>query len=374
MVGAMDGRAARSMSAARLGRLVLLPAAILALGAACTARETVSEPSPAPTALLPGAQAAAPQATVATCQHPCDNPAMPASALDIPPGDRQFALYYGWPSVVGGANGDVERAAATFARFAVVVFGDGLEHPDHPDFPRTAAVLRRLREIGTTRIFGYVDLGVTTQNLALATVLGYAEAWQRLGAAGILLDDAGADFGVDASRRDAAVDGIHRLGLHVILNAHDPEDAFRGRVKLRPGDGYLFESFQVSDGRVVPAQTALAKADKVLQLALQSGADVYAVATGPADDPGFTAKLAYAWWSSLLYGFRYFQYTTIDYGARTAQLPWHRLEVPDLGPRYLDKTVRHAWSEGLHRRRTANGEICVTTGSTFGGAFADACR
>jgi len=292
-----------------------------------------------------------------------------AGGLDIPAGERQFALYYGWPSVVNGAAGDADAAAAIFAQYQVVIFGDGLQQPSHPDYPRTAAVLARLRELGRPRVFGYVDLGVRTQNLPLPALLQAAAAWQQLGASGIFLDDAGTDFDVDEARRDAAVEGVHRLGLRVILNAHAPEDAFRGRVKLGPGDGYLFESFLVSDGHLQPADTALAKADRVLELALPTGADVYAVATGPADDPGFAARYAYAWWGVLLYGFPYFQYTTIDYGANNPRLDYQPRDVPDLGTRYLDERVQHDWAQGLHQRRTDRGVVRLMTGAATAGAF-----
>jgi hypothetical protein len=297
------------------------------------------------------------------------SPSLPASALQIRPRDHHFAIYYGWPSGVNGARGDVEAAAATFGRYPVVVFGDGLEHPTHPDHERTVAIMRQLSQGRVTRVFGYVDLGVSTQNLSIPTLLEYAQAWQRAGASGIFLDDAGKDFGVDGARRDAAVDGIHRLGLKVILNTHTPEDAFDGRAQLEPGDGYLFESFQVTDGRIQPAETSLAKADKALRLALYSGVDVYALATGRADDPGFASKYAYAWWSTLLYGFSYFQYTTIDYSARSGQLEWFPQELPNLGTRYEKDDVCHVWAEGIHSRSTDSGEIRLSTGSTTAGEF-----
>src|SRR5688500_8633894 len=43
---------------------------------------------------------------------------------------RRLAVYYGYPSLVNGSGGDVERAVATFAAYDVVVFGDGLEFAD----------------------------------------------------------------------------------------------------------------------------------------------------------------------------------------------------------------------------------------------------
>src|SRR5438552_3608566 len=40
---------------------------------------------------------------------------------------RRLAIYYGYPSLVQGARGDLERAVATFSDYDVIVFGDGLE-------------------------------------------------------------------------------------------------------------------------------------------------------------------------------------------------------------------------------------------------------
>jgi hypothetical protein len=107
----------------------------------------------------------------------------------------------------------------------------------------------------------------------------------------------------------------------------------------------------------------------VLELAVPTGADIYAVATGPLQEPDFATKHEYAWWSALLYGFAYFQYTTIDYSAVTGTLTYQPREVPDLGTRYLEARVQHAWPEGLHRRPTDRGEIRLRTGATTAGWF-----
>ncbi len=289
----------------------------------------------------------------------------PSQPVVVP---ASFALYYGWPSAVNGASGAVDAVVETFARFPVLVLGDGLQQEAHPDHAATATVLQRL-EASATRVFGYVDLGIRTQNLPVATVLSYAQAWRGLGVAGIFLDDAGADFGVDLARRREVVAALHRVGLRVILNAHAPADALAEAVGLRPGDGYLFESFLISDGHVEPTRDQLAKADQTLRLAAGTGVDVYAVATGPEDDPLLATKRDYAWWMCALYGFKYFQYTTIDYGAGAARLTAWQPEPPDLGSRYLDETVEHLWESGTHRRRTDRGEIRVTSGPALGGAF-----
>src|SRR5437762_11576869 len=42
----------------------------------------------------------------------------------------RLAIYYGYPSLANGANGDVEKAASVFSAYDVVSLGDGLELPD----------------------------------------------------------------------------------------------------------------------------------------------------------------------------------------------------------------------------------------------------
>jgi hypothetical protein len=197
---------------------------------------------------------------------------------------QPLGIYYGWPSAVNGANGDVAAAAAALGCCAVVVLGDGVQDPQHPDHASTGAIVSRLRAGGATRVLGYVDLGVSTQNLPLRTILERGSAWQRLGAHGIFLDDAGADYGVEPTRRDAAIRGLRDLRVPIVLNANEPDDAFRGRVSLQPGDGYLLESFPFVDGRARPAAVAFALADRALAWVARTGADLYAVATGAVDD------------------------------------------------------------------------------------------
>src|SRR2546426_3076100 len=46
------------------------------------------------------------------------------------PAPQRLAIYYGYPSVVEQAGGDIARAAAVFGQYDTIVFGDGLELPD----------------------------------------------------------------------------------------------------------------------------------------------------------------------------------------------------------------------------------------------------
>ena len=86
-------------------------------------------------------------------------------------------IYYGWPSVINGST-TVAGAAAELGRYDLVVLGDGVDKPEHPDHAKTRQILRHPAAAGTT-FFGYVDLGVSTQNLKIAAVFAAIEGWQQ---------------------------------------------------------------------------------------------------------------------------------------------------------------------------------------------------
>src|SRR5437762_10297138 len=83
--------------------------------------------------------------------------ALDAIATDAPLLQR-LAIYYGYPSLVENARGDIVKATAVFAKYDVVVWGDGLElGADSADeglraeYPRLAPIVARLHS-GATRV------------------------------------------------------------------------------------------------------------------------------------------------------------------------------------------------------------------------------
>lgn len=80
--------------------------------------------------------------------------------------------------------------------------------------------------------------------------------WAALGVKGILLDDAGPDFGVSPNRLRSVIRLVHAWHLRVIVNAWDPAAVIA--VGLTPGDGYLAENWAVAAGKTStpPAQAA----------------------------------------------------------------------------------------------------------------------
>jgi hypothetical protein len=110
-----------------------------------------------------------------------------SSIVNVP---KRLGIYYGWPSLVQGANGNLTDAAATFSQFDVVVFGDGISSSSHGDHTNTQTIIQSLNTLGKLS-FGYIDLGVTTQNLSIAQMQTVVNNWAAMGVKGIMWDDAG---------------------------------------------------------------------------------------------------------------------------------------------------------------------------------------
>jgi len=287
----------------------------------------------------------------------------PRLVPDLNTSDRRWAVYYGWPSLVNGVGGDCSRAAAEFSAFRVLVLGDGLHDPAHSDHLRTRRIVAELSARGTTLTYGYVDLGVSTSNHSLETLGAVVLAWADLGAGGVMLDDAGTDYGVTRDRLNGALGLLHARNLRAIVNAWDPDDVLDRTVRLRPGDGYLAESFPIGRGRVRPPMEWAGKADRIASARRGRQIDVYAVATGDdlRGDDAFRSKVDYAWWAALLYGFEYVQYTHPGYSAvepgANVLVP-HSVSRAAIGTRYVGPVV-HSRDGMRHERRTNAGTIMV---------------
>jgi hypothetical protein len=77
-----------------------------------------------------------------------------------------------------------------FNQFDLIVFGDGIASPSHGDHLNTQTIIQSLDSLGKLS-FGYVDLGVTTQNLSISLMQITVNNWTLMGVKGIMFDDAG---------------------------------------------------------------------------------------------------------------------------------------------------------------------------------------
>jgi hypothetical protein len=259
------------------------------------------------------------------------------AAVAVPP--RRLAIYYGYPSLVEGAGGDVPRAVRTFAEYDTIVFGDGLELGKASADAGLRAEYQRLTQLipalhATARkpaIYGYIDLG-RSQNLVDAEIVRRIDEWRQLGVDGIFYDEAGRDFGVTPSRRRAAVRATHERKLLAFMNAFDPDDLFDAAGApgssgegdpgaLGARDALLLESFAVREGVLQSADATSKRAATAFKWRARTGIKVFAVTTTRSNpfDPG---AFAHAWQLANMLGVDGFGWGERAFSAADSKLPF----------------------------------------------------
>lgn len=306
----------------------------------------------------------------------------------------RLAIYYGYPSLVNGASGNVARAVATFAEYDVIVFGDGLEFADvdprrvpagaGPEEHRlTRSIIERLRAgASTKRIYGYIDLG-HSQRLSIEAIEHRARRWAAIGATGIFLDEAGYDFGVTRDRQNAVVEFAHSLGLSVFVNAFDPDDVFAATAvrlnaagggnptgaasRLGGNDAFLLESFQVRLGEVENWSSWSARTAKAVKHRESFTSKLFAVTTTTEQTEQAARGLyAYAWWSAAVWGVDGFGWGEPDFSGASSMLPRRHAAIDPrviAGTRFVSG-VSHT-PQGLERRTDA-GRILLSRSERHG--------
>lgn len=268
------------------------------------------------------------------------------------PGPRipaRLAIYYGYPSLVNGSRGDVEKSAKVFSSYDVVVLGDGVEFSDRKPgrYPQgdPAEHKKTLQIIATTqqknprvRFYGYVCLGEIRsrgreQVLSPAQIKERIARWKRMGVAGIFLDEAGYDWPiVDRKRQNLAVEYIHGQGLSVFANAFYPQDLFsledvRGKnpAQLAPlldeRDLFLLESYQVKSGAFEDNGEWQERLHAALDGRERYQSQIFATTTNGGQDAFAPEKFSYAWWSAWLYDLDGFGWGEPDFAAVSNLLP-----------------------------------------------------
>jgi len=98
---------------------------------------------------------------------------MTLSSVKVP---KYLAIYYGWPSLVENSQGDLVKASNWFQQFDLIVFGDGIWKNTHGDHLKTTTIISNLIT-NSKKVFGYVDLGVSTQTLNYAQMREAVNGW-----------------------------------------------------------------------------------------------------------------------------------------------------------------------------------------------------
>ncbi len=291
---------------------------------------------------------------------------------------KKLAIYYGYPSLVNGSNGNIDAAVNFFSVYDVVVFGDALQFPQfnnepgqvpdyacnqnsHYDHDNTVEIINRLKTPpNQTMVYGYVTIGGENTARCLSDIappvpLSQAEieerinAWAAMGVAGIFLDEAEYGFGTSRERQNTVIDYVHNQGLSVFINGFNPDDVFDTQVihqvlyttgyytgtsssiamnpqgqptHLRLNDIYLLEHFQIINGVYKNPDAWASRSDKMAAYQGQYGVQVATVTTPvtPTTDSACNSLFSreqfdYAWWSTLLYGFDFMSWGELWFSA-----------------------------------------------------------
>jgi hypothetical protein len=246
-----------------------------------------------------------------------------ASTINTPKVPSKVLIYYSWPSVVNGANGNVNVAIAEFSKFDIIVLGDGLQKPSHGDNAKTKQIIAGLTSKGK-KVFGYVDVGVKTQNLNEVQLKTAIDQWASMGVTGVFGDDFGTDYGVYRARQNVFIDYAHLKKLSVFANAWSVNDALGGiDCRLDSRDFYLLESYGYGHGLYRPLSETIENRGKVAYYYMKlKGVGIVAVATtkttGLNAASNTSEPFLHSYYATLMYNFTGFGFTDEFYSASGA--------------------------------------------------------
>lgn len=201
-----------------------------------------------------------------------NNPNKPASLL----------CYYGYPISYRGLNVN-QLVIDQIGAFDHWICGDQYQAPAHEAYASTVAICQGVRKLGT-KVWGYVPIGVNTENLSLATIRQRIGEWSAVGVDGIFLDEFGFDYLVTRQRQNDIIAICREYKLPIVANAWFFSDVFcdnpsqfpaawpvgderrtwfaqgnPGNVKLdmQEGDWFMLENYGVDNASVLKYDNGL---------------------------------------------------------------------------------------------------------------------
>ncbi len=288
-------------------------------------------------------------------------------SAQVAPGD--LLIYYSFPSAING-TANIASAAAEFGAYDIAIIGDGLQDgpgdPNpHPDHQNTIQIIAHPSTTDTL-FFGYIDLGVTTDNHSITEIQRRVDAWQSMGIDGIFLDDFGYDYGTTRLRQNAAVDYIHSNGLPVCANGWVPSDVFGSQfhpnnpastpTSLGNADYYLSESHQVAESEWATESDWQNKANALLVYQSQLGFRILSITTTDSLGAYEEDKFFYAWYSAALYAHTATGWGEFLFSAPTSLAPYRTRPAETLGAVHKTGIAKNG---SLYTRTTERGTFFV---------------
>lgn len=263
-------------------------------------------------------------------------------------------FYYGYPNAFNSAVNQWtnEKVAQDMAKYGIVVLGDGVQDPSHPDYANTSVIVPRVKALNPrAKIFGYVTL-----NQLQADFETKVNQWETLQVHGIFIDEAGYDYGKNRAEFNTAVDFIHgktyaKLAFanawntdHVLGTADDPSypnatwNPTAAASKLTNDDWILLESLVVNttaySGNAGYASKSDWAARVVKMQGLRATYGVNFASLGVINDDNANGQdlFDFAFTAAVMAALEANGTSSVAYGASTAQVKhWTRPDTSKIG-------------------------------------------
>lgn len=272
---------------------------------------------------------------------------------------KDLLIYYGYPnSFNSGINGwNNENVSQDMARYNLIVLGDGVEDPSHPDYANTQVIIPRVQALNcSTQIFGYVSV-----NQTFGDFTNEVDQWGVLGVSGIFMDEAGYDYGKTRAEFNQRVDYIHdRTSTNICFanawntdnilgTANDPSypnstyNDTSAESNLTTTDWILLESFPINTASYTAstpdgyesATDWKTRGDKMATLRYNYGVNFAAAGIINNANSDNTAMFEFSFISSMMYCLEAHGTSDTGYGAGSAQVNYYpRPDVSQMGKIY----------------------------------------
>jgi hypothetical protein len=261
---------------------------------------------------------------------------------------KDMLFYYGYLNSFNSAkNGwDNEKVAQEISRYNILVFGDGVQDPSHPDFGNAVVIIARIKQLNPlAKIFGYVD---TT--LAYSNFKTKASQWNDLSIHGIFFDKAGYDFGTNRRDFNDRVDFVHSLTetticfinswniqhvLGVIDDPSFPNITFNPdpiQSDLESTDYYLLESFAIDNTGSYELKTQWKdRGEKAKQYQRSFGIQLVGLSVISDGDANGLNKFNFIYVSASMWSLDAVGSSNMNYGAGGSVKMWARPDVNGIG-------------------------------------------
>ncbi len=263
-------------------------------------------------------------------------------------------FYYGHLNSFNSlVNGWVnEKVAQDIAKYGIVVLGNGVQDPTHPDYANTQVIIPRVKALNPNcQIFGYVSA-----NQSLSSFQAKVDQWETLQVHGVFLDEAGYDFGktrVEFNDRVGYVHGKTHAKLafanawntdHILGTTNDPSypnstwNSGLVASVLTESDWILLESLAVNTTAYSGNNGYASKSDWSARvskaISLRAIFKVNFAAVGVVNDDNAAGQdlFNFTFISALMASLEAHGTSSVSYGSSTAQVKhWTRPGVSDIG-------------------------------------------